>query len=116
SDGVNGSRVTLIERERTTRDELGMMVVAILLQSERMHREYARIARHSRAPVRQHARRPIPQHALRTEPEIKSVRDHQRHDIERIVLQDRRVAASRELRVTVEPGTGGGGGSARRVA
>ncbi len=93
-EDVDRSGTAGLERERTTGGGLGRVVIAVLLEAERMHRENVAEAGVSRVPVRQRGGDAVAQHRARAEAKVERVRDAQRDEVAGKVRDE--VAVTRE--------------------
>jgi hypothetical protein len=107
-DDVNRARMSGIERERAARHPFGAMILAVLLEAERIHRKDAGVAGLGGLPLGQHADDTLPHHAPLAEAEVERVCDDECQNVVRPVDDDGAVAFGRERLIAREPGPRGG--------
>ena len=114
-DGVDGTCMSGIECQRTTRDLFGTTILPVLLEGERVHRKHARIAGHLAIPFGQHLGDTIPHHAPPAKVKVERMRNNKRENVARPIDDDGTVTLDRKSWIAVEPSTRRGCVMARRI-
>ena len=114
-EDVDGAGMPGIDGERAPRQLFGLAILAVLLETERVHREHARVARHRGVPCGQRLRGAVPQHAALPEAKVERMGGREREHVVRPVNDDGAIAFGRERRVAVEPSARRVGVAARRI-
>ena len=108
-EGVDGRWQPGLGGERDARLGFGAGVVAVLLERKRMHRAHRGVAREVRAPVPQGARDAALHPCATARVEVERLRDEERDEIARILVDDRAVDRRGSSLRAGEPGPCGVG-------
>src|SRR5262249_32336096 len=84
-DDVNSSWMSGVECQRATRYLFGAVILAVLLETESIHRKHACVAGKISLPFGQHLGDTITQHTPLAKPEIKGMRSDKRENFARPV-------------------------------
>jgi len=105
-----------VECYRATRYLFSTAILAILFETESVHRKHACVAGKRSLPFGQHLGDAIAEHAPLAEPEVKRMRNDKRENIARPVDYDGTVTFNRENLIAVKPSTRRGRVTTRGIA